>query len=179
MKLSQSCGPAATWLLRAAHLISLKRIATTSPKRSLKRCKSSKRFPKLKMTADFSHFVVVGEFYGGSGESALERMQPIIERIAHVHGRISNGESVQVDVDVGDGNGDARPLFYAIVGGDIQIVAPDRTIRRRDAVFQRTRPAALRDNVDRWQRILGSLEAKFGVAKIGRARVGNERLMVA
>ena len=60
--------------------------------------------PDIKMTADFSHFVVVGEFYGWQAEGALERMQPIIERIAHVHGRISNGEAVQVDV--GDGSGD-------------------------------------------------------------------------
>ena len=61
--------------------------------------------PNIKMTADFSHFVVVGEFYGWKAEGALERMQPIIERIAHVHGRISNGEAVQVDV--GDGSGEA------------------------------------------------------------------------
>lgn len=60
--------------------------------------------PEIKMTADFSHFVVVGEFYGWKAEGALERMQPIINRIAHVHGRISNGEAVQVDV--GDGEGD-------------------------------------------------------------------------
>ncbi|MBW3636820.1 MAG: hypothetical protein KY445_10215, partial [Armatimonadetes bacterium] len=44
-----------------------------------------------------------GEFYGWEGEGAIERMRPIIERVAHVHGRISNGEAVQVDV--GDGNG--------------------------------------------------------------------------
>ena len=60
--------------------------------------------PDIKITADFSHFVVVGEFYGWEAEGALERMQPIIERVAHVHGRISNGEAVQVDV--GDGEGD-------------------------------------------------------------------------
>ena len=60
--------------------------------------------PYMKMTADFSHFVVVGEFYGWSSEGAMERLQPIIERIAHIHGRISNGQAVQVDV--GDGGGD-------------------------------------------------------------------------
>ncbi len=60
--------------------------------------------PDIKLTGDLSHFVVVGEFYGWEAEGALERMQPIIERIAHVHGRISNGEAVQVDV--GDGSGD-------------------------------------------------------------------------
>ena len=60
--------------------------------------------PDVKITADFSHFVVVGEFYGWKSEGALERLQPIIERVAHLHGRISNGQSVQVDV--GDGSGE-------------------------------------------------------------------------
>ena len=60
--------------------------------------------PEIAITADFSHFVVVGEFYGWEAEDALERMQPIIERVAHAHGRISNGEAVQVDV--GDGAGE-------------------------------------------------------------------------
>ncbi|HEX9997630.1 MAG TPA: sugar phosphate isomerase/epimerase [Abditibacterium sp.] len=59
--------------------------------------------PEIAITADFSHFVVGGEFYGWESEGAIERMRPIIERVAHVHGRISNGEQVQVDV--GDGSG--------------------------------------------------------------------------
>lgn len=50
--------------------------------------------PDIAITADFSHFAVVGEFYGWSGEGAIERMRPIIECVAHVHGRISNGEQV-------------------------------------------------------------------------------------
>lgn len=68
--------------------------------------------PDIKMTADFSHFVVVGEFYGWEAEGALERMQPIIERIAHVHGRISDGESVQVDVGDGEGNEGTPAHFF-------------------------------------------------------------------
>lgn len=59
--------------------------------------------PEIKITADFSHFVVVGEFYGWEAEGAIDRLRPIIEKCAHVHGRISNGEQVQVDV--GDGSG--------------------------------------------------------------------------
>lgn len=66
--------------------------------------------PDIKITADFSHFVVVGEFYGWEGEGALERMQPVIERVAHVHGRISNGEQVQIDV--GDGKSDPSARFF-------------------------------------------------------------------
>lgn len=66
--------------------------------------------PDIQITADFSHFVVVGEFYGWDGEGALERLQPVIERVAHVHGRISNGEQVQVDV--GDGQTDPSARFF-------------------------------------------------------------------
>ena len=68
--------------------------------------------PDIKMTADFSHFVVVGEFYGWEAEGALERMRPIIERVAHVHGRISNGEAVQVDVGNGEGEEGTPAHFF-------------------------------------------------------------------
>ena len=72
--------------------------------------------PEIAITADFSHFVVVGEFYGWAGEGAVERMRPIIERVAHVHGRISNGEQVQVDVGSGDDLGEGTPagLFFEL-----------------------------------------------------------------
>jgi sugar phosphate isomerase/epimerase len=58
--------------------------------------------PEIRITADLSHFVVVGEFYGWEDEKAHERMMPILERVSHIHGRISNGEQVQVDC--GDGS---------------------------------------------------------------------------
>jgi sugar phosphate isomerase/epimerase len=58
--------------------------------------------PDIRITADLSHFVVVGEFYGWDDEKADVRMGPILERVAHIHGRVSNGEQVQVDC--GDGS---------------------------------------------------------------------------
>jgi len=70
------------------------------------------RVPDIRFTADLSHFVVVGEFYGWEDEGALERMRPIIERTSHMHGRISNGEQVQVDV--GDGSGDTAQFFVKL-----------------------------------------------------------------
>ncbi len=60
------------------------------------------RVPEICITADLSHFVVVGEFYGWESENAVERMRPILERTHCIHGRISNGEQVQVDC--GDGS---------------------------------------------------------------------------
>jgi len=72
--------------------------------------------PDIAITADFSHFVVVGEFYGWAGEGSIERMRPIIERVAHVHGRISNGEQVQVDVGDGKDTSEGTPagLFFQL-----------------------------------------------------------------
>ena len=70
------------------------------------------RMPEVRFTGDFSHFVVVGEFYGWQDEGAIERMMPVLERTSHLHGRISNGEQVQVDV--GDGTGDTAQFFVRI-----------------------------------------------------------------
>jgi sugar phosphate isomerase/epimerase len=68
--------------------------------------------PDIRFTGDLSHFVVVGEFYGWEGEGAIDRMRPILERVCHLHGRISNGEAVQVDV--GDGSGDTAQFFVRL-----------------------------------------------------------------
>ena len=68
--------------------------------------------PDIRFTADLSHFVVVGEFYGWAEERAIERMASVLERTSHMHGRISNGEAVQVDV--GDGSGDTAQFFVRL-----------------------------------------------------------------
>ena len=68
--------------------------------------------PDIRFTADLSHFVVVGEFYGWEEERAADRLMPVLERTSHMHGRISNGEQVQVDV--GDGSGDTAQFFVKL-----------------------------------------------------------------
>ncbi len=68
--------------------------------------------PDIRLTADLSHFVVVGEFYGWAEERAVDRMMPVLERTSHMHGRISNGEAVQVDV--GDGSGETAQFFVSL-----------------------------------------------------------------
>ena len=70
------------------------------------------QIPDIRFTADLSHFVVVGEFYGWPDEGAAERMMPVLERTSHLHGRISNGEAVQVDV--GDGSGQTAQFFVEL-----------------------------------------------------------------
>lgn len=68
--------------------------------------------PEVRLTGDFSHFIVVGEFYGWESERAIERMMPVLERVSHLHARISNGEQVQVDVE--DGSGQTAQFFVRI-----------------------------------------------------------------
>lgn len=70
------------------------------------------KVPDIRFTADLSHFVVVGEFYGWKDEGAIGRMIPILERTSHLHGRISNGEAVQVDV--GDGSDNPAQFFVKL-----------------------------------------------------------------
>ena len=70
------------------------------------------KMPEVTFTGDLSHFVVIGEFYGWKDEGALERMDPVLARISHLHGRISNGEQVQVDV--GDGTGETAQFFVRL-----------------------------------------------------------------
>jgi len=68
--------------------------------------------PEIRITADLSHFVVVGEFYGWKEEGAAEKMAPVLERVSHMHGRISDGEAVQVDAS--DGSGQAAQFFVEL-----------------------------------------------------------------
>lgn len=68
--------------------------------------------PDVRFTGDLSHFVVVGEFYGWKDERAVVRMEPVLSRVSHLHGRVSNGEQVQVDV--GDGSTPPARFFVEI-----------------------------------------------------------------
>lgn len=70
------------------------------------------RVPDIRFTADLSHLVVCGEFYGWEDERAVDRLMPVLERTSHMHGRISNGEQVQVDV--GDGTNATAQFFVRL-----------------------------------------------------------------
>jgi len=68
--------------------------------------------PEVRFTGDLSHLVLIGEFYGWEDERARERMDPVLSRTSHLHGRVSNGEQVQVDV--GDGSGETAQFFVRL-----------------------------------------------------------------
>ncbi|MFC4779434.1 sugar phosphate isomerase/epimerase family protein [Paenibacillus sp. GCM10023252] len=54
------------------------------------------KLPELKLVIDLSHYVVAGEM-NGTSEAAEAHFDQLLRRTAGLHGRISNGEQVQVD----------------------------------------------------------------------------------
>jgi hypothetical protein len=61
------------------------------------------RLPELRLTGDFSHYVVGGEMGGLPAAERIRRLRPLLGRVDSMHARISNGQQVQVDVGAGDG----------------------------------------------------------------------------
>ena len=61
------------------------------------------RLPELRLTGDFSHYVVGGEMGGLPAAEQIMRLRPLLDRVDSMHARISNGEQVQVDVGAGVG----------------------------------------------------------------------------
>ena len=107
--------------------------------------------PDIRFTADLSHFIVVGEFYGWENEGAIDRLRPILERCSHAHARISNGEQVQVDV--GDGSGQTAQFFVSLW---TEMLRAWRKEAQAGDIFpfaSGTWPAALCDYAARWPRI--------------------------
>ncbi len=66
-----------------------------------------KKFPSLEFNGDFSHWYTGMEMVYGGFENKMKFIQPVLERIGFLHGRIGNPGSMQVDV--GDGGADGRP----------------------------------------------------------------------
>src|SRR5579862_4700849 len=54
--------------------------------------------PEAAIALDVSHYIVAGERLGGSEQLFQKHMFPLLKRTALVHGRISNGQSVQVSI---------------------------------------------------------------------------------
>ncbi|MFS0728143.1 sugar phosphate isomerase/epimerase family protein [Paenibacillus sp. 1P07SE] len=56
-----------------------------------------RRLEELRLTIDFSHYVVAGEMHTVS-EEAESLLQLLLARTSAIHGRVSNGEQVQIDI---------------------------------------------------------------------------------
>jgi len=60
------------------------------------------RFPELRFNGDFSHWYTGGEMVYGGFERKLAFIEPVIERVRFVHGRIGNPGCIQVTVAADD-----------------------------------------------------------------------------
>lgn len=60
------------------------------------------RFPELRFNGDFSHWYTGSEMVYGGFENKLAFIQPVIERVRFVHGRIGNPGCMQVAVAAND-----------------------------------------------------------------------------
>jgi hypothetical protein len=59
----------------------------------------TKRFPEILFNGDFSHYYCGQEMPYGDWNSKIEFMQPIFDRVAFMHGRISSSGCMQVPID--------------------------------------------------------------------------------
>jgi hypothetical protein len=60
------------------------------------------RFPQLQFNGDFSHWYTGSEMVYGGFERKLDYIQPVIDRVRFLHGRIGNPGSIQVRISEGD-----------------------------------------------------------------------------
>ena len=60
------------------------------------------RFPELRFNGDFSHWYTGSEMVYGGFEKKLEFIEPVIDRVRFVHGRIGNPGCMQVAIAADD-----------------------------------------------------------------------------
>ena len=81
------------------------------------------RFPSLRFNGDFSHWYTGAEMVYGGFARKLEFIQPVLERVRFLHGRIGNPGCMQVDIANGEVDGQpaaarrrGRVVVHAFVG---------------------------------------------------------------
>ncbi len=67
-----------------------------------------RQFPEIRFNGDFSHWYTGQEMVYGGFENKLQFIQPVLERVRFVHGRIGNPGCMQVRVDP---NQDPEPEY--------------------------------------------------------------------
>jgi hypothetical protein len=127
-----------------------------------------RRFPDLRFNGDLSHWYTGQEMVYGSFEQKLEFIQPVLERVRFLHGRIGSPGCIQVNI--GDGNPTLHPyvahfksMWTAAFAGFLASAKEDDFIcftpelLAPDIYYARIFPDAtnqLAEESDRWQQSL-------------------------
>ena len=60
-----------------------------------------KRFPEIRLNGDFSHWYAGQEMVYGGFEKKIQFIQPVLDRVRFIHGRIANPGCIQVPAEEG------------------------------------------------------------------------------
>jgi hypothetical protein len=88
-----------------------------------------RRFPELRFNGDFSHWYTGSEMVYGGFEKKLAYIQPVVERVRFVHGRIGNPGCMQVAIAKDDAAvyvGHFREMWTRCFAAYLQIAAPQQ-----------------------------------------------------
>jgi hypothetical protein len=124
-----------------------------------------RKFPELRFNGDFSHWYTGQEMVYGGFEKKLAFIQPVLERVRFMHGRIGNPGCMQVAL-TGSGTGKQpyldhfRQLWTAAmsqflqqaVPGDYLCFAPE--LLSSKIYYAREFPTGAGEESDRWQQSL-------------------------
>jgi sugar phosphate isomerase/epimerase len=88
-----------------------------------------RRYPEIRINGDFSHWYTGQEMVYGGFDNKFHFIEPILERVRFLHGRIGNPGCMQVDIGYGkvDGQpfvGHFRKMWIAAMGAFLQSAAP-------------------------------------------------------
>jgi hypothetical protein len=130
-------------------------------------CRLTERIPEVRFNADLSHYYCAGEMTYQGFDTTIAYLEPVLARTGFLHGRISNAQSMQVDV--GDGGAEnphvrnftrawARAMHHwrrQARSGDVLIFAPELGPPSSGySITYRDDAGELVEISDRWQQSL-------------------------
>lgn len=115
-----------------------------------------RQFPEIRFNGDFSHWYTGQEMVYGGFEKKLQFIQPILERVRFVHGRIGNPGCMQVRIDPDQDPepeyvSHFRQLWTACFRYGARIFAPE--LLAPSIYYARTLPDGTEES-DRWEQSL-------------------------
>lgn len=122
-----------------------------------------RRYPEIRINGDFSHWYTGQEMVYGGFEKKLAFIQPVLDRVRFIHGRIGNPGCMQVRVDPDDAEqpiyvGHFKQLWTRAFSSFVRAAEPGESIcfapelLSPDIFYARTFNGA--EESDRWQQSL-------------------------